>query len=1011
MLGTKHFSKHKTRDFRWVVLLLGVLLAADIVSYTAAEGLWFAAAKYWQLFQIQLQTQLGLGAIAFSLSAGFLFVNLAQAQKFKYPQPTTVDAASPGGIRLGLLLPVALGLSFLAGIILLYHGQVAASYWQPNLSLYDTSPPLPVHFRPELVWQIGQELLSQLWQLGLLLGLAIALLVFPEPLLSAIAILISLSFALTLSGHWAKVLAYFRPTAFNTADPIFNRDISFYIFTLPIWELLEFWLVGLCSFAIVVVTLVYLLSGDSLSQGKFPGFSSQQQRHLYGLGGCLLLACALSNWLNRYELLYSPRGATYGASYTDISVQLPAYTILSFLALAIAIALLWQAIFPAKNKSAVRNLGLDNGYRSSTLTSSSPFPFSLSPLPLYGLAIYLLIAALALLALPGVVQRTIVQPNELDREEPYIERTIALTRAAYGLDDIEVETFNPQDNLTFADIQQNDLTIRNIRLWDTRPLLQTNRQLQQIRLYYQFSDADVDRYTLISETGERERQQVLIAARELNYEEVPAEAQTWVNEHLIYTHGYGFTMSPVNTVGPGGLPDYFIRGIEQVPSSERIENSIPIGEPRIYYGELTNTYVMTQTQQQELDYPSGSENVYNTYSGRGGVDIGAFWRRLLFAKHLRDWRMLFTTDFTPESKLLYRRNINRRVRAIAPFLRYDRDPYLVVADASEGQEGVDARQEGALPETANPPNYLYWVIDAYTTSDRYPYSDPGDNDFNYIRNSVKVVIDAYHGTVNFYIADEQDPIIATWSKVFPGMFKSLQEMPVSLQAHIRYPQDFFRVQSRQLMTYHMTDPQVFYNREDQWRAPNEIYGDEQQLVEPYYLIIKLPTETTEEFILLRPFTPIQRNNLIAWIAARSDGAGTDSLTENRYGRMLLYRFPKQELVYGPEQIEARINQDPVISQQISLWNRQGSRAIQGNLLVIPLEESLLYVEPIYLEAEQNSLPTLVRVIVAYENRIAMAETLEQALEAIFQPQETTTPAILREVEDEALLEEGVPPSP
>jgi len=538
-------------------------------------------------------------------------------------------------------------------------------------------------------------------------------------------------------------------------------------------------------------------------------------------------------------------------------------------------------------------------------------------------------------------------------------------------------------------------------LWDQRPLLETNRQLQQIRPYYRFPDADIDRYTLQTDVTSRaptipanrpsptpstaltEQRQVLIAPRELDYSAVPQEAQTWVNRHLIYTHGFGFTMSPVNTVGPAGLPEYFVKDITGgeagalTTSSSAIRASIPIGMPRIYYGEITNTYVMTQTLTRELDFPSGSDNTYNIYSGRGGVNIGSWWRQALFAVYLRDWRVLFTRDFLPETKVLFRRNIKHRIQAIAPFLRYDSDPYLVTADIQNTEKPDE--------------NYLYWIVDAYTISDRYPYSDLGKEGINYIRNSIKVVIDAYHGSVDFYVADPSDPIITTWTKVFPSLFKPLSAMPASLLKHIRYPVDFFKLQSDRLMTYHMTDPQVFYNREDQWQIPNEVYADEPRVVEPYYLITSLPIVPFEEFILLLPYTPRQRTNLIAWLAARSDG-------EN-YGKLLLYTFPKERLVYGPEQIEARINQDPVISQQISLWNRQGSRAIQGNLLIIPIEQSLLYVEPLYLEATQNSLPTLVRVIVAYENRIVMAPTLEEALQAIFTPQVTPGTTIIRPVEE------------
>ncbi|MEL6813674.1 MAG: UPF0182 family protein, partial [Cyanobacteria bacterium J06598_3] len=467
----------------------------------------------------------------------------------------------------------------------------------------------------------------------------------------------------------------------------------------------------------------------------------------------------------------------------------------------------------------------------------------------------------------------------------------------------------------------------------------------------------------------------------------------WVNEHLTYTHGYGFTMSPVNTAGPSGLPEYFIKDIAHTPSTDSVARSIPVGKPRIYFGELTNTYVMTNSRVAELDYPSGSENVYNRYDGTGGINIGSFWKRLLYAKHLGDWKMLLSDEFTPDTRLMFRRNIKQRVARIAPFLQFDGDPYLVVADADDAY--APAGEESGE-------NYMYWMMDAYTTSDRYPYSDPGKYDFNYIRNSVKVVIDAYNGSVHFYIADEGDPIIRTWAQIFPNMFEPLAAMPPALLSHIRYPQDFSLIQSNQLLTYHMTDPQVFYNREDQWRAPNEIYANEEQVVEPYYLIMELPGQKAGEFVLLRPFTPAQRNNLVAWLAARSDG--------EQYGKQLLYQFPKQELVFGPEQIEARINQEPEISQRISLWNTQGSRANQGNLLVIPIEDSLLYVEPLYLEAEQNRLPILARVIVAYKNRIAMAETLEQGFQAIFNAKENRAAPIIRELNEPDNVEELLLPS-
>ncbi|RUR85158.1 UPF0182 family protein [Chlorogloeopsis fritschii PCC 9212] len=966
---------------RLIWLLLGLWLMFELASRLTAEIFWFDEVGYLQEFLLRLITQFGTWAIAFVFSVIFLLGNLAIAHRLKHPQGYKVSGTgyrvditsniTNFPLKLRFLMPVVLGLSAGAGLILIYYAQKALNFWYPNIKLPATSWQLPPQFQLFAQLLQLQDIPIPLVQLGLLVVLTIAILIYYQFLLGAIGLLISLLMGFLLSGRWAIILQYFRATSFQDKDPLFHRDISFYIFSLPIWELLNFWLLGLFLYGLISVGLIYLRSANSLSEGRFPGFSVQQRLHLNGLTSLLMLALALHYWLQRYQLLYSTDGVNYGASYTEVHAQLPIYTALSFLAVAIAIYLLWR-VFVLSRSRQIR-------------LKPIPFPRQL----VYLLVLYLLLAGVSGEILPTIVQRLIVQPNELARERPYIARTIALTRQAFNLNAIDAETFDPRGRLTAADLKENDQTIRNIRLWDTRPLLETNRQLQQIRPYYKFPDADIDRYTLLRDltTQTTEYQQTIIAARELDYGDVPEQAQTWINQHLVYTHGYGFTLSPVNLVAPGGLPYYYVKDIGvndgdkegslQITRAE-IRASIPIGQPRIYYGEISDTYVMTGTRTQELDYPSGNENVYNVYDGQGGISISAMWRRLLFAQYLKDWQMLLTRNFTPQTKLLFRRNIRQRIQAIAPFLRFDGDAYLVAAD------GGGETQESE-------PTYLYWIIDAYTTSDHYPYSDPGNNRFNYIRNSVKVVVDAYNGTVNFYVADPSDPIIATLGKVFPQMLKPLSAMPLPLRSHIRYPLDFFSIQSERLLAYHMTDPQVFYNREDLWQIPTEIYGREQRQIQPYYLIMKLPKAQTEEFILLMPFKPVQRANLIAWLAARSDG-------EN-YGRLLLYEFPKQQLVYGTQQIEALINQDPVISQQISLWNREGSRAIQGNLLVIPIEQSLLYVEPLYLEAEQNSLPTFVRVIVAYENRIVMAETLEQALAAIFQPQQPTSPAIIRPLQE------------
>ena len=1131
-----------TKLSRWVTGLLGIWIAWNLLSHLVAEILWFTEVDYLSAFVLRLQTQLSLWVIVFILSLGFLLTNLSLANQFKHPKnladleitwlkgfktldsssltlnQTQLNSPSPivkSGVRadrkfsrkrpafrLRSLLPFALALSLLVGVVLLYYGKTAFFVWdfhRKTLSatfLSEATPPLP----SPLGWvSLGKLFLSEsrsylVWQLGMISAVMLGLMVNTQLWLRAIALALSFSWAMVISEQWGRILEYLYPTAFNTTEPLFRQDIGFYVFGVPLWQLLDFWLGGLFLFGLVAVWLIYLTSGNSLSDGKFPGFSQNQLRHLYGLGSAVSAITAFHYWLSRYNLLYSTRGVAYGAGYTNVSVKLPFNTGLSILAFAIALLLLLRSIV------WIRRL-----------------PTKI-PVALWILGLYLGIWGIAGVILPAAVQRFKVEPNELALERPYIARTIALTRAAFELDSIEVETFNPQGNLTSTDLEKNHLTIDNIPLWDTRPLLQSNRQLQQLRLYYKFPDANVDRYTIkvnpnqlkaglnvsklnvddklkvsklnvddklkvsklnvddklnvsklnvsklnvsklnlawlninwlninwlnvsklnvessknplqpnnlqpnnlqpnhlqpnhlqpnhlqpnhlqpnnlqpltLIKPSQTQKQQVLIAARELDYDAVPKQAQTWVNKHLVYTHGYGFTLSAVNQVGEGGLPYYFIKDIGSgadegakgslYTSSPEIRDSIPIGQPRIYYGELTNNYIMTSTKTQELDYPSGDDNVYNTYDGTDGVSLNSFWRRLVFAQYLKDWQMLLTGNFTPETKLLFRRNIRQRIQAIAPFLRYDADPYLVIADTSESESGVNE-------------NYLYWMVDGYTTSDRYPYADPGDNQFNYIRNSVKVVIDAYNGDVSFYIADPEDPIIQTWSKIFPNFFKSLDEMPTTLRTHLRYPIDLFNIQSERLLSYHMTDPQVFYNQEDLWRIPQEIYAGKSQPVEPYYIIMKLQKETSEEFILLHPYTPTGRNNLIGWLAGRSDG--------DQYGKLLLYQFPKQQLIYGPEQIEALINQDPVISQQISLWNQKGSRAVQGNLLVIPIEQSLLYVEPLYIEAEQNSLPTLVRVIVVYQNQIIMAQNLKEALDAIFNPDQSNTPIIVRPVEETAL---------
>ncbi len=997
-----------------IIIVLGLVL--EFISRTVVDWLWFQEVGYLSVWLKQRQTQIILSLIVFIPSALFFWGNLSLAEKQgwqwiyrsgwvkntvpylsgtqrklpKFANSATVQknignrqkyfAIRQPIIRLPLLFLLIVFATSSLSLLLGCYGKLIFQLWNRQAGLNITLVDFIQVISPN-----NADLVNHLGLIFcLVLGISIWILTNTKFALRAIAVLFTILLSALVASNWIQVLAYLQPTSFDYSDPQFGRDISFYIFDLPVLNLISLWLLGLMATSLIIVFLYYLLSGNSFSEGKFPGFSSWQLRHLLFLSGLALIAMAMHHWLNRYQLLYSQQGVSYGGGFKEVNLQLPVETGLSIVAVVIAIWFVWQSIssnFRVDHNSVLPSKGKTNFIEHHALL----FPeFNLKVL--FPLSIYVVLLLSGQLA-SNLVQRFRVQPNELALEKPYLTRSINLTRKAFNLDAIEAQTFNPQGQLTASDLAQNDLTLDNVRIWDTRPILKTNRQLQQIRLYYEFLDADIDRYIFNSDQG-KNKQQVIITARELDYESVPDRAKTWVNKHLIYTHGYGFTLSPVNRTDAGGLPFYYVKDIGATTSDtggltvsdQTIRDSLPLENPRIYYGEMTNNYIMTKTKVQELDFPSGEENVYNIYDGKGGIQIKNYGLRLLFAEYLKDWQMLFTNNFKTDTKLLLRRNISSRVAKIAPWLRYDSDPYLVTADTSTSDRQKD--------------HHLYWIIDAYTISDRYPYSDPGSNEFNYIRNSVKVVVDAYNGDVSFYVADSQDPIIHTWRKVFPNLFKSLEAMPPSLRSHIRYPEDLFSIQSESLLTYHMTDAQVFYNREDQWQIPKEIYASESQPVKPYYLIMKLPTAKEEEFILLHPYTPTSRPNLIAWLAARSDG-------EN-YGKLLLYKFPKQKLVYGPNQIEALINQDPIISQQISLWNREGSRATQGNLLIIPIEQSLLYVEPLYIEAEENSLPTLARVIVVYENQIVMAENLDKAIAAIFKPTQKDEDTIVRPVESSSV---------
>ena len=571
--------------------------------------------------------------------------------------------------------------------------------------------------------------------------------------------------------------------------------------------------------------------------------------------------------------------------------------------------------------------------------------------PLIGAVSLYIVVGFAGAVIPSLVQKLVVAPNELVKETPFIKHNIAATRQGFALDKIEEREISGDKPITSADISANNLTIKNVRLWDRKPLLSTFSQIQEIRTYYEFAEVDNDRYIIDGEI-----RQIMLSPRELASDSLPNK--NWINERLTFTHGYGVAAGPVNQVTPEGLPVLFVKDLPPKADVKELE----ISRPEIYFGELSNDYVITKTKSREFDYPKGEENVYATYEGKGGVEINSFLRRVFYAVKFQSLKLLLSNDITSESRILYYRTIAERVAKIAPFLTFDQDPYIVIADGK-----------------------VYWIADAYTTSDRYPYSEPiqlNGGTINYIRNSVKVVIDAYNGTVVFYQADADDPILKTYAKIFPGTFLPMSEIPKSLVSHLRYPEDIFTLQTAAYSVYHMDDPQIFYNKEDQWEIPDipsEGEGSSRAgaipPMQPRHIIMKLPGEKKEEYVLMLPFTPRAKDNLSAWMVARNDG--------KNYGKLLVYRFPKDKLVFGPKQIIGRINQDSEISQQISLWSQGGSQVIQGPLLVIPIEESLLYVRPLYLKAQAGKIPELKRVVVAYENKIAMEETLEEGLARIF----------------------------
>ena len=739
-----------------------------------------------------------------------------------------------------------------------------------------------------------------------------------------ISILAALMISSTAADNWIVVQQFINRVPMGTVDPIFSKDISFYFFNLTFYRFVYGTLMAALVLTAVVVGFVYMLNASTeLIFGDWRQFTFAKS-HVAILLAAIFALKAVGYKLSTYEILFSPSGLVYGATYTDVHAKLLAYKILLIVSIIVAVVILANIFIKKLNWV------------------------------LFGIGAWIVVAIVMSGIYPIALQKLVVQPNEFNREKPYIQAAIKYTRQAYGLDKVQNRSFTVDYDLDIKSPNNQD-TITNIRLWDWQPLTDTYKSLQELRPYYVFNDMDIDRYMI-----DGKYRQVMISARELDQNNLNAEAKTWINQKLMYTHGYGTVVTPVNEVAQEGFPNFFIKDIPP-----RFSTSLEVTRPEIYFGERTDSYVIVNTKQKEYDYPAGDTNVYSNYQGKDGIKINSFARRLLLSWVLKDYKIILSSDISNNSQVLMNRNIIDRTKKIAPYLSFDGDPYIVIDDKGK----------------------LFWILDTYTSSSRYPYAQPFDQyGNNYLRNSVKITCDAYTGELKFYVADPSDPIIKTYSNIFPGMYQPLANMPDSLRAHVRYPVDLYQVQAQIFKTFHMNDPYVFYNKEDPWLIPKEMVNNEQTIMEPYYIIMRLPESDKSEYILMLPFTPKSRPNMIAWMCARMDG--------DEYGKLLVYNFPKKETVYGPEQVESRINQNTDISQQLSLWNQQGSRVYRGNLLVIPMDDSILYVEPLYLQAENSRIPELKRVIAGFGDEIVMETSLDKALTRLFDKRPGQTPTVV-----------------
>jgi len=913
------------------LLLLGPVLLLVVWARLAVELQWFAQFR----FEAVLLRRWGLQVVTFLLVFGV--GSLLQLQQlgrcWRLRQDARAKALPPAPIaRLGsrLLVSCLLGLLLLlvAGLCYLLV-QARGLITAPFSGAVITGFPLFRDLPPQLLGAVA-------------LALVLPLLFWPFTTLRITLAAALAASATALARGWSLWLPALLAVPFGERDPLTGLDLSFTVLQLPALRLLLSVLFAQGLVGLAACLLLTLSEGSSLSDLRFQGLSSDQQRLLQPQLAVLVTVAALSSALAPFDLMVQGSGVAAGAGFVDLHVRLPLRLLLSLLLLLTACGLL---------------VPLPRGWLRRVAL-----------LPLAGTTMLVLLSEWLLAPL---AQRLLVQPRELAMEAPYLARSIRATRRAFGLERVQSITLQPRQKIDAGDLASAPGTLANIRLWDSQPLLAANRQLQQLRLYYTFPSAAVDRYPLVQRANGASNQQVLIAARELDSSALPSGSRTWLNRHLVFTHGHGFTVSPVNAFGPDGLPLFFVKdlgrsgrvqGIPQLGISDaEARAALPVGSPRLYFSSGPAPYAIAPTKVQEFSYPDGELNVYSHYTGSRGISLHRPWQRWSAALYLGEPRLLFTGSITPSSRLLLRRQVNQRLKALAPFLHFESEPYLVTARVGTAK-GYRSEQ------------HQYWLLDGFTTSRSYPYSDPNPAGLRYFRNPVKAVVDAHDGRLMLYVSDPSDPVLRTWQRAFPELFEPLSAMPQALLRHIRVPLSQFSIQTERLLRYHVSDVRTFYNGDDVWAIPYEIYGNSNVPVRPYHLTLQLPGKQESEFVLLLPFTPLKRTNLVGWLAARNDPPN--------YGELRLVRFPQQRLLLGPQQISALIDQDPTISFQFGLWNRLGSKLFRGNMLVLPVGRGLLYVEPVYLQSKSNDLPTLVRVVVTDGRRFVMERDLRRALDRL-----------------------------